>query len=218
MFDQVVGTSTQGTSIDVTVATPSVCNGIAFFNLSAQQIQVTVSDDSGTLYDETVSLRSTFGISDWYTWFTQEVEYATEIALTDLPPNSETNVRVQITGSGTVSCGTMILGKQRSLGTGPFYGAKGGIIDYSRKVTDDFGNTSLVERSYAKRWSFQTMVAAGDVDAVFRVLAQYRATPVAWIGSDQYGSTLIYGWARDWAPEIRYPTQSLLSLEIEGLT
>jgi hypothetical protein len=219
MFDQIVGTVTaKASSIDVTVAATTVCNGLALFNLTAQQVVVTVTNASGTLYSETVSLRSTFGITDWYTWFTQEVEYATELALTDLPPNSGTNVNVVITGTGTVECGTMVLGKLRSLGTGPFYGARGGIIDYSRKTTDDFGNVSLTERAFAKRWQFQSMVPSGDVDAVFNLLASVRAIPTVWVGTTDYGSTLIYGWARDWAEEIKYPTNSLLSLDIEGLT
>ncbi len=219
MFDQIVGTVTsRASTIDVTVAATTVANGIAFFNLTASSVQVTVTNGSGTLYDETVSLRSTFGIVDWYTWFTQEVAFDTELALTDLPPNSGTSTRVQITGSGTVECGTMVLGKLRSLGTGPFYGAKGGITDYSRKTTDDFGNTTLVERAFAKRWSFNTMIPNGDVAGVFGILADVRATPVAWIGSELFSPTLIYGWPRDWGLTIQYPTQSLVSLELESLT
>lgn len=219
MFDQVVGTVTaKASSIDVTVAATTVANGLALFNLQASQVQVTVSNAGGTLYDETISLRSTFGIADWYSWFTQEVEFDTELALTDLPPNSGTSVRVQITGTGTIECGTLVLGKLRSLGAGPFYGARGGITDYSRKTTDDFGNTTLVERPFAKRWSFQSMVANGDMAGVFRTLADLRATPVVWIGSEEFSPTLIYGWARDWAEEIKYPTNTLLSLELEGLT
>jgi len=219
MFDQVVGTVTSRSAlIDVTVAATTVANGIAFFNLTASQVQVTVTNTSGTLYDQTISLNSTFGIVDWYTWFIHEVSYDTELALTDLPPNSGTSVRVQITGTGTVSCGTMVLGQLRDLGAGPFYGAKGGIIDYSRKTTDDFGNTTLVERPFAKRWSFNSMIANGDVAGVFNVLSAYRATPVVWIGSELFSPTLIYGWARDWGLTIQYPTQSLVSLELESLT
>lgn len=217
MFDSVVGTVTEGSTIDVTVEAAAVCNGAAFFNLDAQQVQVTVSNGSGTLYDQTVDLRSTYGVVDWYSWTTQEVAYKSVLILTDLPPVSGVDVRAQITGGVTVSCGTMVLGKLRSLGSGPFYGAKGGIIDYSRKVTDDFGNTSLVERAFAKRLSFNSMIPNGDVDGVFDVLAQYRATPVVWIGATDFGMTSALGWARDWGVTIAYPTQSLVSLEIEGL-
>ena len=218
MFDQSVGTLTTETSeIDVTVAATTVCNGLALFGLAAEQVQVTVTNGGGTLYDETVSLRSTFGITSWYAWFTQEVEYSSRLILTDLPPNSGTNVQVQITGTGDVSCGTMVLGKLRDLGAGPSYGARGGIIDYSRKTTDDFGNTTLTERAFANRLTFRSMVPAGDVDGVFDILAAYRATPVVWIGATDYGMTSTYGWARDWGIEIAYPTNSILALEIEGL-
>lgn len=219
MFDQVNGTVTENASeIDVTVAATTVCNGLALFNLDAQSVQVTVSNGSGTLYDETYSLRSTFGITDWYAWFTQEASYKTNLILTDLPPNSGTNIQVQITGTGDVSCGTMVLGKLRSLGTGPFYGARGGITDYSRKTTDDFGNTSLTPRAFAKRHTFRSQVPNGDVDAVFDLLAEYRATPVVWIGHTDFNMTSIYGWARDWGIEIAYVNHSILALEIEGLT
>ena len=219
MFDRSVGTITENaSSINVTIAATSVCNGLALFNLDAAQVQVTVTNGSGTLYNATESLRSTFGITDWYAWFTQEVEYKTDLILTDLPPNSGTNVQVQITGTGDVSCGTMVLGKLRSLGAGPSYGARGGITDYSRKTTDEFGNTTITERAFAKRHSFRSMVVAGDVDAVFNLLAQFRATPVVWIGAEDYGMTAIYGWARDWGIEIAFVSHSILALEIEGLT
>jgi hypothetical protein len=219
MFDQVNGTLTENaSSIDVTVTATTVANGLALFNLDAQEVQVTVTNGSGTLYDETYSLRSTFGITDWYSWFTQEVEFKSNLVLTDLPPNSGTSVQVQITGTGDVACGTMVLGKLRGLGLGPMYGARGGITDYSRKTTDDFGNVSLTERAYAKRHTFRSMVANGDVDGVFDVLAQFRATPVVWIGHTDFSMTSIYGWARDWGIEIAYTEHSILALEIEGLT
>jgi hypothetical protein len=219
MFDQVVGTTTDAASlIDVSIDATTVANGLALFNLNAAQVEVTVTNASGTLYDETFSLRSTFGITDWYSWFTQEVQFATDFALTNLPPYSGTTIRVQISNATEeVSCGTMVLGKLRDLGSGPEYGARGGIIDYSRKEADQFGNLTLVERAFAKRWNFTMLVPAGDVDGIFNVLSSYRATPVAWIGSESYASTLIFGWARDWNEEISYPSFSLLSLEVEGL-
>lgn len=219
MFDQVNGTLTgNASSIDVTISATTVCNGLALFNLSAEEVQVTVSNGSGDLYDETYSLRSTFGITDWYAWFTQEVSFKASLILTDLPPNSGTSIRVQITGTGDVACGTMVLGKLRDLGVGPFYGARGGITDYSRKTVDDFGNASLTERAFAKRITFRSQVANGDVDGVFDVLAQYRATPVVWIGKTEFQMTCVYGWARDWGIEITRPTTSTLALEVEGLT
>lgn len=217
MFDKKVGTVTSGATIDTTVHCETPASGLALFNLSATDVEVTVTRGGLTLYNETHSLRSSFGISDWYSWLTQVVEYKSDLVLTNLPPISGADVRVEITGGSTVECGVMVLGRVRSLGTGPFYGARGGITDYSRKTVDEFGTATLVERGYAKRHTYRTMVSKGAVDGVFDLLAQYRATPAVYIGHPDYAMTLIYGWARDWGIEITYPNGNLVALEIEGL-
>lgn len=222
MFDQSIGTVTTGaTGIDVTVTSPTRVDGLALFGLDADQVRVIVTNVLlGTVYDQTYSLTSDSGVNTWYDYFTEEIVSVGDLVLTDLPPVNTATVEVIIsaTGGGAVSAGALILGQTRELGLGAFYGAEGGIIDYSRKTTDDFGNTSLVERSFAKRHSFKSMLDNGEIDAVFTMLAQYRATPVVWVGTDIYEMTWLYGWARDWSIAISYPTQSLLTLEIEGLT
>lgn len=220
MFDTVNGTATTGASgIDVTVAVTGRSDGIALLNLSATQVQVTVTAGSyGTVYDQTYSLLSDSGITSWYEWFSEEIVYKTDLVLTDLPLYTNPSIRVQITStSGAVSCGTMALGQTRNLG-GTIYGAKGGIQDYSRKETDEFGNYTLVERAYAKRTSYRVVCENTQIDAIFNALADVRATPAVWLGTDDYAMTWAFGWARDWAVEITFPTKSYISIEIEGLT
>lgn len=222
MFDQSNSTvsTTTNYGIDVIVAVGADrCDGIALLNVDAQSVQVQVTHPTlGTIYDQTYSLLKDSGITSWYDYFTEEIVYGGDLVLTDLPLNSGVNVRAFMTSSiGAVTCGTMVLGQTRILG-GTNYGARGGITDYSRKTTDDFGNTSLVERAYAKRTTYRISCENGMVDTIFALLAQYRATPVVWVGSEDYAMTWLYGWARDWAVEIAYPTTSFLSLEVEGLT
>ena len=81
----------------------------------------------------------------------------------------------------TVSCGTMALGQTRNLG-GTIYGAQGGIQDYSRKETDEFGNYTLVERAYAKRISYRVVRENTQID-VFNALADVGSDPRS--GSEQ---------------------------------
>ena len=50
------------------------------------------------------------------------------------------------------------------------------------------------------------------------MLAAYRAEPMLWIGSEQYASTWVYGFYRDFSVEITFPNQSYLNLGLEGLT
>lgn len=220
MFDSSNGTATTDASlIDVTVQPGGRADGLALLNLVGQQVRVIVDAPAiGTVRDQTISLLSDGGITSWYDYFTEEITYGGDLVLTDLPMNSDPTVRVIVTSAiGSVAVGNMVLGQTRDLGvTG--YGAKAGIQDYSRKQTDEFGNTTLLERTYAKRTSYRIQCEKGQADALFRLLTEYRARPVVWIGSEAYQMTWTYGWARDWAVEITYPSHSMLSLEVEGLT
>lgn len=177
-----------------------------------------VTTTSHTPWRSLVNLQSDSGVTSWYSYFTEAITYNTEAVLTEIPLYANPTISVTISAAdGVVSCGTMVVGQSRELG-GAVYGAKGGIQDYSRKETDDFGNYTLVERSYAKRNTFRVVCENNNVDAIFNLLAEVRATPVVWLGTDDYALTWSYGWARDWAVEIAYPTKSFLTIEIEGLT
>lgn len=100
------------------------------------------------------------------------------------------------------------------------HGAGLSLIDYSRKETDEFGVTTFVERPYAKRLNANVMVEKADFNTVNDLLFSLRATPTVWVTSDDaaYSSAIIYGFLRDMRAVIAYPTASLYSLEIEGLT
>lgn len=220
MFDNVNGTRTEaGAGIDAKVAVTGRADGLALLNLTAEQVQVTVTAPGyGTVYDETHSLVSVENINNWYAYFSEDVVYIEDLVVTNLPLVSNPSIRVQIgADSGNVAVGTAIVGQLRELGM-TLQGVSAGIQDYSRKETDDFGNKVVVERAYSKRATFKLVADNGVIDGVFRLLSQYRAKPVMWIGSDLYAMTSIYGFARDWNVEIAFPTQSYVSLDIEGLT
>lgn len=220
MFDQVNGTQTTndndiGVSIDVT----GRADGIALFNVSAETIEVTVDDAVGNeVFNQTYSLVSSAGITSWYAYFSEEIAYSSDLVITDLPLFTDPTITVEITSdSGDVACGTLVLGQVKDLG-GTLYGARGGITDYSRKTTDEFGNTSITERAFAKRVGFKTMIPNSMVDGVFDALVAVRAIPCVWVGTEDFRSTWIYGWARDWATEIAFVNDSYVTVEIEGLT
>jgi hypothetical protein len=93
-----------------------------------------------------------------------------------------------------------------------------GIIDYSRKETDQFGVTSVVERAWAKRMTARVVMDTEQIDDIYRTLAQLRATPVLWIGSEGFESLSVYGFYKEFSIDLAYPTVSYCSLTIEGLT
>jgi hypothetical protein len=72
-----------------------------------------------------------------------------------------------------------------------------GIIDYSKRVTDDFGVTTVVERGFARRMSLRLAVPQASVDALQRSLAGLRAKPALWVADDRYESLKVRGFYKD---------------------
>lgn len=93
-----------------------------------------------------------------------------------------------------------------------------GIIDYSRRVTDDYGVTTVVERGFARRMSVRLAVPADDVDALQLRLAALRATPAQWIADDDIAWLSVAGFYKDFSIDLAIPPISYCTLTIEGLT
>jgi hypothetical protein len=177
-----------------------------------------VASDTITVYDNVFAMQSDSGITSWFDYYSEEIAYSADLVVSNMPLYPNPTIRIVVYSStGAVSVGNCALGQTRDIG-GTTYGAKAGIQDYSRKETDDFGNTSLIQRAYAKRSTFRSVVNNNQVDQVFDLLATLRATPIVWLGSDDYSMTWGYGWLRDWAIEVAFPTVSHLAIEMEGLT
>jgi hypothetical protein len=219
MFDTELSTQTAQASPLTTVLKPGYVNSLALFGLEGDTLAVTVRDAlaGAVVYSKTISLDGTI-IADWYQYFFEPNVQLGEVVLTDLPPYGDAHITVALSGSGTVKCGQLTLGTAYALG-GTQYGANAGIIDYSRKDTSATGATTFVRRRFSKRMSASLMLDTAQINKVQRVLADLRATPCAWIGSDVagYEPLTLFGFYRDFSLEVAYPTQSLCTLEIEGL-
>ena len=90
-----------------------------------------------------------------------------------------------------------------------------GITDYSRRVTDDFGVTTVVPRAYARRMSVMIAVPFDRVDDVQRQLADLRATEATWIADDRFSSLSVRGFYKDFEVTLD-SALSLIPLTIEG--
>ncbi len=142
----------------------------------------------------------------------------TDLVATDLSSIITNSITIIVTHTaGTALCGEIVVGLKFGIGTLQ-YSPSIGIIDYSIKAVDAFGNYSITERAYSKRMSFDLLINNTIVDAVFQQLATYRATPIVWVGSESYSSLIIYGFYKSFEIVIPYPNYSECNLEIEGLT
>lgn len=189
MFDQALGTATTAANtIQVTIAS-GTSNALALLDVAGATVRVIAAG-----YDRTVPIG------------------AGAITFLDLPGGA---VTVTIAGD-QVACGTLLIGRLVSLGITEA-GAGAGITDYSRKVVDEFGEVTLVERAFAKRMTAKALIRTDAVDLVASRIAAVRARPSLWIGQAGVDSLTIYGLFRDFSIEIG-ETVSKLSLSIEGLS
>jgi hypothetical protein len=219
MFDDKVGSLTEQTgSIAVELQPGAVINSVALFNLLGRSATVTLTDPSeGVVYQRTVSLVDA-GVSDWYEWFFSPIGRQTDFVLLDLPAYGTATLSVTIdNASDTAAVGHLVMGRQAELGVA-VYGSGVGITDYSRKETDTFGNSVVVERSFSKRAEFDVVVETPQIGRVQRLLASLRAQPVVWIGAEGYESTFLFGYYRDFQISISGPSVSDASITVEGLT
>lgn len=224
MFDDRTGTSSvRATSIDVTVKPGAFFDHIALLRLdNAQSVQIIVVQGATTLYDETIDISE--DATDWGDYFFGITD-STRSAISVTPSifYADATVRVLITG-GTgvnVGLGLLLVGRGRDLGV-TIETPSIGIEDYSTKETDTFGNTYLLEREYADRASVELILETGQVDAVRRELAKYRATPALYDlnnaeSEEAYDSLLIFGFYESFDVSLGYPGKSYCSLDVQSL-
>ena len=221
-LDTSVSTQTkQATSITYSFTPGQAVNTVAALNIiGANSLTVTMTSAlaGGAVYIKIVDLTSVPSGADWWAWFYATRSSPTQVILTDLPSYSDGVINFTLSGGSGLAVGVIMLGRQRAFGVGIQYVARIGIQDYSRKEKNDFGDTVLVQRAFAKRANFDIQIAKSEVDSFQNFLVDVRATPCLWIGSTVYESTTIFGFYKNFDILISYPTFADCSLELEGLT
>ena len=216
MFDQAVGSSSVGTSpITVALNVGVAITALALLDLAATSVQVVVTASGATIYDKTYVMEDARPVSGWFDYFFEPLAKQTELIVEDLPPLGELAVTINGTSVGTLAVGRMYdMGRTREK-------PEVSIIDYSKKNTNDFGVTTVVERGYSKRIVADVIIPANRTDAVANKLAEVRAVPVIWIARDglNYSCLVAYGYYKDWGINISYPHAGICEgrLTIEGL-
>lgn len=222
MLDDSVSTLTTSAGSSMTIVlSPGRMDTLGLLDVDASEVRVQLSTIAdGTFYDVTHSMTDREVLTDsWSTYFYGGFINKSTLVLPELPVSVAVTLTLTFSkSSGTVACGLVTFGLSSVLGETQ-YGAKIGIIDYSRKETDAFGRTTLVQRSFAKTMDVALYLNRSQVDAVSRKLAEVRSTACLWVAAnEQYDSLSVYGFFRDWSIGIEYFDGSTCNLTIEGLT
>ena len=217
MFDRAVGTVSTGTDQITVVLRPGQVRALALLDITGTSVTVTMTNSGTTVYSRTESLNTGYGVGDWFDYFFTDIVLRRTLVLTDMPPYANGEITVTVNGVGTVGLGTLAVGSMFELG-GARFGMTLGITDYSKKTTDQFGATTVVERPFSKKMTVPVVVQRADVDEVHRRLSDIRATPVIWVGARNYEQSVIYGFYKDFSIDVAHSAVSFCSLTIEGLS
>jgi hypothetical protein len=96
------------------------------------------------------------------------------------------------------------------------YGVDVGIVDYSRKERDTFGEITLIERGYSDVVSYPVEINTADIAQIKNLLASKRAIQATYVGSLDVSVTEVSGYLAQF--DITYDNwkTSTLTLEVEG--
>ena len=222
-FDQKISDPvTQLESISYTLTDDtSTPTGVALFGLKGISATVTVTDSvEGEVYNQTNSLLDSDEIFDWFTYFFEEITYVSTTLFTGIPPYRGSTVSVTVTEDTgeTAQLGQLVFGSLTELGV-TTYGTAISIQDFSRKETDAFGNFIVVERAFANLVDFDVRLPTQTAGRVRRILAEYRATPIVYVGNENSSfGTIVYGFYRNFDITLDTPSLSFAAIEVEGLS
>lgn len=220
MFDQSNSSqTTNADSVDVTVSIDGRADSVSVLNMVAATVQIIMSTDlDGELYNETFNLVSDGGVNNWYEYFFEPVSRKGDLTIYDLPMNADPTFQVIVSEPGdTAYVGSLVIGQSLNIGN-VIHPSSISIQDYSRKETNEFGDFTIIERSFAKLANYKITIDPDKVDSIATTLALYRATPVVFVGVEAYTSTWIYGFYKDWRIQFTGPNEYYLDMEMEGLT
>jgi hypothetical protein len=222
-FDSSVSTQTvQANNITYTLDPGVNINSLGILNLTeASEIIITINSSSSSpteVYRNEILFTGFPKTSDWWAWFFGTRRTPTQLIVNDLPPYPDGVLKIEIIGTSNLAVGVILIGQQQKFGLGIKYGARVGIQDYSRKETNAFGETVLVQRAFAKRANVDVFLEKFEVDPFQLALADIRAKPVLWILNDDFESTTLFGFYKNFDILISYPEHADCQLEIEGLT
>lgn len=92
-----------------------------------------------------------------------------------------------------------------------------GIVDFSRRTTDDFGVTTVVQRGFARRMSVRLAIPSDDIDDVQQLLAGLRASTARWEADDRFEWLNFDGFYKEFQIDVAIPPLSFCTLTVEGL-
>lgn len=213
------GEESSGTSsFAVTCTARQTFRGFAFFRVVATSI--TISSGAGSLEIDMLTGQDDIPGGDVYTRFGGELDFeiaaGSEFTVTfthDMSKRTNITARESLVAA---ACGFMACGTYTHIGQ-TLYQTSLGIRDYSRKERDAFGRAIITQREFTHAISYKVAIDTDNIYPVTRWLGLIRATLSVYGGLPGSQETLTIGYFKDFSIPIDSYTQSIFTLEVEGL-
>lgn len=208
MFDNFTSTQTEYTDEIVVEISFNNSDRIALFNIDAYTVYFELTDDdtSTIVQTKTVDL----SVSGRYQKWIVETLY--------IYSSATLKITIDKTGS-TAKCGQCKYGRSTYIGDSE-YGVQSGFVDFSKKDTDEFGQTYLNVGKWAKSQEVRTHFPIGLTDAIFEDLKDARGSLVV-IEVNQketdYEALRVLGFFEDWSMTLKNPSIGYIDFDIQGV-
>jgi hypothetical protein len=192
-------------------------DNIHLFNMFAENITVSIYNlaDNSLLFNETIIMSSKNG-GTFFNYFFNDFTYVNK-AYFNIPFIWSARVEITIKAFGdTAKVGLIGIGRTYNIGA-TLYGASLGLIDYSKKVDNSIGETYLEVGNYKSKNDLTIDVNTARIDEVYDLLADLRATPIIFKGSENYKSLHLFGIYKDYSILLNTPIMSRINIQIESL-
>lgn len=204
----------------VEVSPNQAVNGIALLNCEGLEVTVTMTDPiEGVVYERTESVTD-IGAANWWEFYFSPYSTNSNFVFLGLPPYAAATIEVQVVTavpSDPSSMGRFSVGVSQDLGI-TNHDTSVRRRTFSVRERDAFGNLRVVSRRQVPLIDYRVSVDSTAVDDVIKRLDNLQDQAAVFVGdaTDQYGSTNVFGYYRDYEMTISTPTLSELTIEVVG--
>jgi hypothetical protein len=204
--------------ISTIVEPGELVNGLTLLGLEGLSVTVTMTDPlEGIVYQQTEQIND-ISADSWYDWYFLPYGFREDFVFTDMPPYPGAEITVDVDTSDpsdTSAIGRYVVGLVRDLGM-TVYGTSIRTQDFSIRERDGFGNLTIVNRRQIRLVDYRVDIQTQLIDSVKRELDEIANQETVFIGADHIGSTIIFGFYRDFDITISNYAISAATLEVEG--
>lgn len=221
MFDMLESTSTVGVSPITVVLAPGRITGLGILNADGSTVEVTETSGASTVFHELVSLDGAL-ITSWEDYFFAEASPRSNFVRNNIPPYTDGQLTIQVTGGATVMVGKVIVGKSVNVGDtleDPRVRRK----TYSTVTRDKFGELADITVSKSIPLVSQSLLVEKSQSLKAKAAFESaRVTPCLFVGMDNdkdvYAEMLTFlGLCNDVEIVPKHRTHALITAEMEGV-